>query len=424
MTPSETGWWGAVGNVQTCSVQGFFFLMVYGVALYQFTLSLQMLLLITFMWTPSQFGMILEKKIHLFNIVSTFVVASIPLFFGGYNPKCGTCRPVPKPYWCGEWMMEDGSEAECVRGNDKLSNAYIFLFWVAISIMTVFCTVAMISIYLSVYLQERKMVKYRFQSEDDEEEEDYPESKRIRQSLLLYTSSFYICWIIPLILWYAPHGIPYLYIIGDVLFSLMGFFNVLVYVHPKCAKYKLDHPGTSLFKCYLFIFFNKQIEFVKNRNGDTTPVGNGLTFTDGLGIDNFTRRISSLHIESVIESNYLYRARSSVEVDGPLGDNEANDTLSDRLEQSREVEAVNFEPVFESSNESHDDFNLTTQSIEVELSLGSNRTNSPPLAGPDQVRESETDDDISPANTLSSSDQSFYRISVDDYIEGFERASF
>mmetsp|Transcript_16283 Transcript_16283/g.29428 ORF Transcript_16283/g.29428 Transcript_16283/m.29428 type:complete len:86 (+) Transcript_16283:369-626(+) len=85
---------------------------------------------------------------------------------------------------------------------------------------------------------------------------------------------------------------------------------------------------------------------------------------------------------------------------------------------------MNFEPVLESSNESHDDCILTTQSIEVELSMGNNRANVPPLAGLDQVRESETNYDIPPTDTLSSPDQNVYRISVDDYIEGFERASF
>jgi len=32
MTPSETGWWGAVGNNQTCSMQGFFSILLYGSA--------------------------------------------------------------------------------------------------------------------------------------------------------------------------------------------------------------------------------------------------------------------------------------------------------------------------------------------------------------------------------------------------------
>ena len=30
MTPAETGWWSAVGNTKTCTVQGFFLVMGYG----------------------------------------------------------------------------------------------------------------------------------------------------------------------------------------------------------------------------------------------------------------------------------------------------------------------------------------------------------------------------------------------------------
>ena len=190
--------------------------------MYQFSLSLQMLLLIVFMWTPAQFEMKIEKKLHRFNVISTLVAACIPLFFKGYNPKCGTCRPVPMPSWCGDWMGGDGA-TECERGDAIMSNIYVFLFWVVLSAFTLFCSGAMVAIYMSVYLSERKMAKYRFSNEDDEGgEEEYPESKRIRQSMLLYSSSFYICWIIPLVLWYAPHGVPSLYVIGDVLFSLMG----------------------------------------------------------------------------------------------------------------------------------------------------------------------------------------------------------
>jgi len=265
MTPSETGWWGALGNEQSCTAQGFFSVFVYGTAMYQFSLSLQMLLLIVFMWTPAQFEMKIEKKLHRFNVISTLVAACIPLFFKGYNPKCGTCRPVPMPSWCGDWMGGDGA-TECERGDAIMSNIYVFLFWVVLSAFTLFCSGAMVAIYMSVYLSERKMAKYRFSNEDDEGgEEEYPESKRIRQSMLLYSSSFYICWIIPLVLWYAPHGVPSLYVIGDVLFSLMGFFNMVVYVHPKCVKYQQKNPGTSLLRCYVIIIFCDQIDLMRKK---------------------------------------------------------------------------------------------------------------------------------------------------------------
>jgi len=273
MTPSETGWWGAVGNEYTCTAQGFFFVFVYGTATYQFHLSLQMLLLIVFMWTPAKFEMKIEKKLHRFTVISTLIAACIPLFSKGYNPECGTCKPVPMPYWCGDWMTGNGA-TECERGDAIMANIYKSLFWVVLSVFTVFCSGAMVWIYMSVYLSERKMAKYRFSNEDDESGDEYPESKRIRQSMLLYTSSFFICWIIPLVLWFAPHGVPSLHVIADVLFSLMGFFNMVVYVHPKCVKYQQENPGTSLIKCYVIIIFCDQIDLMRKKRSAEAVDGN------------------------------------------------------------------------------------------------------------------------------------------------------
>ena len=61
MTPRETGWWGAAGNVYTCSAQGFFLIFGYvGVSAYQALLSTSMLLTVVYSWTPNKF----ERKIE------------------------------------------------------------------------------------------------------------------------------------------------------------------------------------------------------------------------------------------------------------------------------------------------------------------------------------------------------------------------
>jgi len=44
----------------------------------------------------------------------------------------------------------------------------------------------------------------------------------------------------------------------------MGFFNMIIYIHSKCVKYQQEHPGTSLFKCYIYIIFNNQLKFVQS----------------------------------------------------------------------------------------------------------------------------------------------------------------
>jgi len=251
------------------------------------------------------------------------------------------------------------------------------------------------------------MVKYRFASEDDDDEEDYKESKRIRQSLLLYTSSFYICWIIPLILWYAPHDMPYLYIIGDVLFSLMGFFNVLVYVHPRCAKYRKEYPGTSLFKCYAVIFFVTPYESAKKHATELNVMdGINLTFYEGLG----GGRRSTVNLRSMRGSIDIHDAcistTSSVEVDGSLGDNGTDATLLAGLGLARETKAgesfLNQESALESTKELHDNCISTTHSVEVDTPLGgTDEADAPLSAGLDQAPELEAGDSSSTVNMLS-----------------------
>jgi len=236
-----------------------------------------MLLLVTFGWTSNQFERQLERKLHFLIATSTVLVSSIPLFFGGYNPRCGTCDVAPMPLGC------DDHTTECVRGDPITNNIFIYIFRGALSIATLFCTGAMISIYRTVYRQEKKMAAYRFRGaqEQTNEEINYPESKRIRKTMLFYTSSFYICWIIPMIIWLTPHSVPYLEIIADILFSLMGFFNMLVFIQPKCLRYQKDHPGTNILTCYFFVVFHSQIISWKRFLSTSTWMDN----SDSDGID-------------------------------------------------------------------------------------------------------------------------------------------
>ena len=61
MTPLETGWWGAAGNVYTCSAQGFFFVFSYVVvSAYQALLSMSMLFTVVYSWKQNKF----ERKIE------------------------------------------------------------------------------------------------------------------------------------------------------------------------------------------------------------------------------------------------------------------------------------------------------------------------------------------------------------------------
>ena len=126
MVPAATGWWSAAGNAATCSAQGFFFwfsgmgsvvstfqgpvscrrhALSHSASsrrrilrqLCQGMLSLQMLLLVSCGWTVRQFERRIERRLHVFILISALVLASVLLFFQGYNPSCGMCD-FPTPF--------------------------------------------------------------------------------------------------------------------------------------------------------------------------------------------------------------------------------------------------------------------------------------------------------------------------------------
>ncbi|CAB9525169.1 expressed unknown protein [Seminavis robusta] len=255
LMPAETGHYGASGNTQTCTMQGFFFwLGVPGAQYYQILLSLHTLLLVTFRWTPLDFHKYIERWSHGAIFFISVVLATIPLFFQGYNPECSTCLPAPLPIWCGDWIFWGDGETECLRGSPKLSQAYYTIYLTNLSIMGVFCTYSMLQVYWTVRKQEDRNSRYiaSFQRTDAHR----TKSRRIRRTMILYTFGFYLCWICPsFIIHFAKQGTPMM-IMSYILLPFQGFFNMIIFLAPKCAKYQKDHPGTWLLMAYLYVLLD------------------------------------------------------------------------------------------------------------------------------------------------------------------------
>ena len=213
-------------------------------------LSLLLMLQVTYNWKPGQFEQRIEYRMHGFILVSSFVVALVPLFFQGYNPSCGICgNPTPLPLFCGNWIFGDGT-TECLRGSATLANAYVAILFLSVSGAALFCTGAMIVIFWTVYKQERTMAQYR---REGNHQESFAISRSLRKKMMLYTSTFYICWILPTLFIYLPGVPPALTLVGHALVPLMGFLNMLVFILPKCVKYQREHPGTRLRAAYCHV---------------------------------------------------------------------------------------------------------------------------------------------------------------------------
>jgi len=251
LTPKETGWLWSVGNTSSCSTQGFFTVLgLMGEFLYQMALSLNALILIVFGWNQEKFAEKVEKPLHTTIITVALTTALVPLAYQSYNPSCGTC-----------WSMfiadkcSDGEEC-IVRGSRTVFVAYSYIQGATLFIMNVFCTVAMVWVYLHVRRQELKMQEYNFRGHN---EEHHRESKRIRKILLLYTLSLYLTWGV-----YAVTANLYIFLSLNIPFfvrvlfesslpSSLGFFNMLVYFLPNSLKYQEDHPGTWLVTSYFHV---------------------------------------------------------------------------------------------------------------------------------------------------------------------------
>ena len=202
-------------------------------------LSLQWLLLVTYNWSISQFERRIERRMHGFILVLAFVVASVPLFFQGYNPQCGVCfLPFPLPLGCGDWLRGDGT-TECLRGSTTLATVYVAIGVLSVIATAVFCTGATVGIYQSVYRQDQTTAQYA-------------RSRSIGTKTLLYTGTYYICWILPS-LFISPSYPQALRLVGPALIPLMGFLHMLVFLLPKCRERQEACPGVRLPAAYCHI---------------------------------------------------------------------------------------------------------------------------------------------------------------------------
>mmetsp|Transcript_6871 Transcript_6871/g.9131 ORF Transcript_6871/g.9131 Transcript_6871/m.9131 type:complete len:310 (-) Transcript_6871:262-1191(-) len=217
------------------------------------SILLNLLVLIVFGWKQEIFAKKMEKLMHIIIITCTISSAVVPLVFQTYNPNCGVCNPTILYDTC---STKDGGKLCVLRGNEIVDFVLNTIVGAAVILALIFCTVAMVWVYLHVRRQELKMQEYNFRGHN---EEHHRESKRIRKILLLYTLSLYLTWGV-----YAATANLYIFLSLNIPFfvrvlfesslpSSLGFFNMLVYFLPNSLKYQEDHPGTWLVTSYFHV---------------------------------------------------------------------------------------------------------------------------------------------------------------------------
>jgi len=252
---------GAVGNQQTCTMQGFFLQLGIVTPLYNFVLSLYYFLTLRMGWKQADF-MKIEKYLHLG--VITFglgtSIAGLPLKL--YNNAMAWCWIAPYPLDCEESFRGDGP-GNCERGDNAEIYRWAFwygplwciIFWVMISMTLVYRKVLSLDKKLEKYTQTytqthavgflgRKNATQAETTATNIARDSRKNSRKVATQGMFYVLSFFVTWTFPTVFRAMQLAHREDEVINEtrtfwILFLLaifapfQGFLNFLVYIRPR-----------------------------------------------------------------------------------------------------------------------------------------------------------------------------------------------
>jgi hypothetical protein len=166
--PSDTvGIHGAVGNLKTCQMQGFFIQLGVGTFFYTAYLAVYYLCMMRYHWKERDFKKV-EPWAHGFAVGVTFGTAIASLFLGLYNNANLWCWIAPYPLECLNSSKNNNNNnnngvttttTTCERGD----NAYIYriaFFFVWMWLAVIIVAVCMSLVVYTVWTQRKTMRKW------------------------------------------------------------------------------------------------------------------------------------------------------------------------------------------------------------------------------------------------------------------------
>ena len=251
---TEEGIWGASGTQQTCTTQGFFLQFTITAPLYNGSLSLYYLLMITFNWSERRLKR-MRVWVHV-SILAFGVATSVAgLFLGLYNSANLWCWIASSPSGCVETIASPpGEDSTCQRGDNANSLFRWVFYYVPLWIVIAFSTLAMFLTWLSLKekgKQAENVLRMSFCNEDSNRLLDKLRRKERERNVLIqclfYLTAFYMTWVCPTALRVkqSTSGTPSfgLLLCVGIFLPLQGFFNVLVYLRPRFQQYKKRNRG-------------------------------------------------------------------------------------------------------------------------------------------------------------------------------------
>jgi hypothetical protein len=230
--------YGAVGTHGSCVAQGFFSQFSIAVVMYNAMLALFYLLKIRWQWRDRRIATKVEPFMHAWALIFGIGTSSAGVALNLYNNDIWECWISPMPLDCKE-SWDNNGETTCIRGDNASLYRWV-LYYAPLWFAIVFVTLVMFLVYRAVRAVEVRNEKYLPAGMLARRKH----SKQVAEQGFWYCGAFYITWIFPTITRLTQvinHEAPYTLVIITAMFvPMQGFFNCLVYMHPR---YKREREG-------------------------------------------------------------------------------------------------------------------------------------------------------------------------------------
>ncbi|KAL7526853.1 hypothetical protein ACHAXR_001682 [Thalassiosira sp. AJA248-18] len=248
--------YGAVGNTQTCTAQGFFNQLSLGGPMYNLMLAIYYLLLGRYRLTEEEIAKRYELYMHLTAVLSTVGVAIAGLPLTLYNNANLWCWIAAWPPGSEGFDGHEHEDNECLRGHGSWLYRWVFFYgplWFIIAAITVI----MIMLTVSIRSEERSSIQMMQKNARPQEEcSDMPtghyaspeprlevvnleRSRKMFHQAAFYLFAFYLTWWAPTInrMVQMTNGESYYFFMVMTAFfaPLQGFLNFIVYRHGPCV---------------------------------------------------------------------------------------------------------------------------------------------------------------------------------------------
>ena len=152
--------WGAVGNVTTCSAQGFVLQLSLAAPFYYVLLSLYSFLAVWHNFNVQQYLWVekwIHVGVHVFPVTSAFYLLSIQAYNQPGEDPGTTCWIDSLPFGCGDNDNDSDNTPPCTRGPQNISQVAGIFAGLPVLFIMVFPAVVMTALYVQVRRHQERI---------------------------------------------------------------------------------------------------------------------------------------------------------------------------------------------------------------------------------------------------------------------------